>query len=115
LRERQWDRATELAQAADGIERNLSSPSASAKVASTADDPGFFFQDFCNWQRIQEYRDLIFQSEAASVAAQLMDASVVRLYHDHLFITITCWSRNPVPGSARRGIRISPSTIFRGE
>ena len=78
--------ASELASAARGIEHNLSAPSASARVASPADDPGFFFQDFCNWQRIPEYRDLIFQSAAGSAAAQLMDASVVRLYHDHLLV-----------------------------
>jgi len=78
--------AAELAGAAEGVERNLSAPSPSAKVASTAADPGFFFQDFCNWQRIAEYRDLIFHSEAAPVAAQLMNASVVRLYHDHLLV-----------------------------
>ncbi len=78
--------ASELARVAEGIERNLSSPSANAKVASGADDPGFFFQDFCNWQRIPEYRDLIFQSRAASAAAQLMNASVVRLHHDHLLV-----------------------------
>ncbi len=78
--------AAELAGAANGIERNLNSPSANAKVASSADDPGFFFQDFCNWQRIQQYRDFIFQSKAASAAAQLMGASVVRLYHDHLLV-----------------------------
>jgi ectoine hydroxylase-related dioxygenase (phytanoyl-CoA dioxygenase family) len=78
--------AGELARAARGIERNLSAPSASARVASPADDPGFFFQDFCNWQRIPEYRDLIFRSAAGSAAAQLMDASVVRLYHDHLLV-----------------------------
>ncbi|HMA00645.1 MAG TPA: phytanoyl-CoA dioxygenase family protein [Steroidobacteraceae bacterium] len=77
---------TELACVAQGIERNLKAPSASAKVASAVGDPGFFFQDFCNWQRIPEYRDLIFQSAAGSVAAQLMHASVVRLYHDHLLV-----------------------------
>jgi ectoine hydroxylase-related dioxygenase (phytanoyl-CoA dioxygenase family) len=77
---------SQLATAAEGIERNIRSPSANAKVASTADDPGFFFQDFCNWSRISEYRALIFDSAAASVAAQLMRASVVRLYHDHLLV-----------------------------
>jgi len=78
--------AAELESVARGIEHNLRAPSANAKVASTADDPGFFFQDFCNWQRIPEYRDLIFNSAAASAAAQLMGASTVRLYHDHLLV-----------------------------
>jgi len=78
--------AEELDAAAAGIERNLREPSANAKIASKPDDPGFFFQDYCNWQRIAEYRDLIFGSAAASVAAQLMGASAVRLYHDHLLV-----------------------------
>jgi ectoine hydroxylase-related dioxygenase (phytanoyl-CoA dioxygenase family) len=77
---------TELAAVASGIERNLREPGSNAKIASKADDPGFFFQDYCNWQRIPEYRDLIFGSSAASVAAQLMGATTVRLYHDHLLV-----------------------------
>jgi ectoine hydroxylase-related dioxygenase (phytanoyl-CoA dioxygenase family) len=76
----------EIEMCARGIERNLRAPSERAKVASAADDPGFFFQDFCNWQRIPEYRDLIFHSAAASAAAQLMNATVVRLHHDHLLV-----------------------------
>lgn len=76
----------EIELAARGIERNLAAPSERARVASAVDDPGFFFQDFCNWQRIAEYRDLIFKSRAACAAAELMDASVVRLHHDHLLV-----------------------------
>ena len=78
--------AEEIAAAERGIERNLGAPSANAKIASRPDDPGIFFQDFCNWQRIPEYRDLIFGSGAASAAAQLMNASTVRLHHDHLLV-----------------------------
>jgi ectoine hydroxylase-related dioxygenase (phytanoyl-CoA dioxygenase family) len=76
----------EVALAARGIERNLTEPSANSKVASRPDDPGHFFQDFCNWQRIGEYRDLIFESAAAAAAAQLMGATKVRLHHDHLLV-----------------------------
>ncbi|HEX3846322.1 MAG TPA: phytanoyl-CoA dioxygenase family protein [Steroidobacteraceae bacterium] len=78
--------ARELEAAAAGIERNIREPSPNAKVASRSDDPGFFFQDYCNWQRIPEYRELIFRSAAAGAAAQLMRASTVRLYHDHLLV-----------------------------
>jgi ectoine hydroxylase-related dioxygenase (phytanoyl-CoA dioxygenase family) len=76
----------QIEMAARGIEHNMRAPSERAKVASAADDPGFFFQDFCNWQRIAEYRELIFHSGAASAAAQLMNAKVVRLHHDHLLV-----------------------------
>ena len=40
----------ELAETA--IEANLAEPSGRALVASRPDDPGRFFEDFCNWQRL---------------------------------------------------------------
>jgi ectoine hydroxylase-related dioxygenase (phytanoyl-CoA dioxygenase family) len=78
--------AVEIETAARGIEYNLANPGPYTKIASAADDPGFFFEDFCSWERIPEYRSLIFDSAAASVAAQLSGTSVVRLYHDHLLV-----------------------------
>lgn len=69
-----------------GIARNMAEPSALAIVASRPEDPGYFIEDFCNWQRIDEYRELITQSKAAAVAGQLMRSSSVRLYHDHLLV-----------------------------
>lgn len=39
-----------------GIEHNLANPSARAKVASRPDDPGWFFEDFCNWREFDAYR-----------------------------------------------------------
>ncbi|MGF6695251.1 phytanoyl-CoA dioxygenase family protein [Metapseudomonas resinovorans] len=69
-----------------GIEINLASPSNRAKVASSPDDPGWFFEDFCNWRDIEEYRRFIFESRVGSVAAQLMGGGSARLYHDHLLV-----------------------------
>ena len=42
-----------------GIEQNLNNPSHRAKVASRPDDPGRFFEDFCNWQNIDAYERFI--------------------------------------------------------
>ncbi len=67
-----------------GIERNIAAPSALAIVASKPEDPGYFIEDFCNWQRIDEYKRFIFYSPAAEIVGQLMGANEVRLYHDHL-------------------------------
>jgi ectoine hydroxylase-related dioxygenase (phytanoyl-CoA dioxygenase family) len=67
-----------------GIDTNLSSPSPRAKVASSASDPGFFIEDFCNWSQIEAYRRFIFDSPLAEAAAQLMGSRTVRLYHDHM-------------------------------
>ncbi|MCL5272785.1 MAG: phytanoyl-CoA dioxygenase family protein [Gammaproteobacteria bacterium] len=69
-----------------GIEHNLSNLSSRAKVASKPDDPGFFVEDFCTWQSNPYYRDIIFDSRLASTAAQLMQSSTVKLYHDHLLV-----------------------------
>jgi ectoine hydroxylase-related dioxygenase (phytanoyl-CoA dioxygenase family) len=70
----------------EGIDANLSHPSPRAKVASRPDDPGRFFEDFCNWQSVPQYRQLIFDSPLAVLAQRLMGAQSVRLYHDHLLV-----------------------------
>ena len=69
-----------------GIERNLAEPGPMFKVASSPDDPGRFVEDFCNWQRIEEFGRIAFESRAADVAGALMGSSVVRLYHDHMLV-----------------------------
>lgn len=69
-----------------GITRNMAEPSPLAMVASRPEDPGYFIEDFCNWQRIDEYRRFVFDSPAANVAGQLMGSRETRLYHDHLLV-----------------------------
>jgi ectoine hydroxylase-related dioxygenase (phytanoyl-CoA dioxygenase family) len=69
-----------------GIERNLAEPGPLFGVASRDDDPGRFVEDFCNWQRIDEYRQIAFDSKAADVAGTLMGSTIVRLYHDHMLV-----------------------------
>jgi ectoine hydroxylase-related dioxygenase (phytanoyl-CoA dioxygenase family) len=76
----------EVATVERGIERNLAEPGPLFGVASRDDDPGRFVEDFCNWQRIEEYRRIAFDSPAADAAADLMGGSTVRLFHDHLLV-----------------------------
>ncbi|MGJ7531222.1 phytanoyl-CoA dioxygenase family protein [Variovorax sp. GB1P17] len=76
----------ELALLRDGIEANLAAPSPRAKVASRPDDPGRFFEDFCNWQDIDAFRRFIFEAPLARLAQRLMGSRTVRLYHDHLLV-----------------------------
>ena len=76
----------EVATIEAGIEKNLANPSPMFKVASQPDDPGRFVEDFCNWNRIDEYREIAFESKAADVAQQLMAGSSVRLFHDHMLV-----------------------------
>jgi ectoine hydroxylase-related dioxygenase (phytanoyl-CoA dioxygenase family) len=76
----------EVALLREGIERNLGAPSPRAKVASRPDDPGWFFEDFCNWQDNDAYRRFIYESAAPAVAGVLIGGENVRLYHDHLLV-----------------------------
>lgn len=74
----------EVATLRAGIDHNLAHPSERAKVASRADDPGFFIEDFCTWQQNESYRRFIFDSRLGEVAARLMRSRSARLYHDHM-------------------------------
>ena len=76
--------ADEVALLRSGIDANIATPSPRAKVASRADDPGFFIEDFCNWQDNAAYRGVIFDSPLAAAASLLMQSRQVRLYHDHM-------------------------------
>ena len=76
----------EVALLREGIEANLAAPSPRAKVASRPDDPGRFFEDFCNWQDNPAYRRFVFETPLAQLAQRLMGSRTVRLYHDHLLV-----------------------------
>jgi ectoine hydroxylase-related dioxygenase (phytanoyl-CoA dioxygenase family) len=78
--------AGEMALLEQGIERNMATPSDLASSASRPEDPGYFIEDFCNWQRIEEYKHFVFESPAARAAGELMGSKQVRLYHDHLLV-----------------------------
>jgi ectoine hydroxylase-related dioxygenase (phytanoyl-CoA dioxygenase family) len=76
----------EVAVVERGIERNLADPGPMFKVASRDDDPGRFVEDFCSWQRIDEFREIAVESRAADVAGALMGSDLVRLFHDHVLV-----------------------------
>ncbi|ABM33530.1 phytanoyl-CoA dioxygenase family protein [Paracidovorax citrulli] len=76
----------EVALLEGGIDANLASPSPRAKIASRADDPGRFFEDFCNWQDIPAFGRFIAETPVALAAQRLMRSRGVRLYHDHVLV-----------------------------
>lgn len=69
-----------------GVEMNLREPAAGARVYQGDNGGGRFLNDYCNWQRIPEYRDFVFNSPAAEIAAELMDSKMVQLFHEHVLI-----------------------------
>jgi ectoine hydroxylase-related dioxygenase (phytanoyl-CoA dioxygenase family) len=88
--------ADEVARLRAGIEANLARLSPRAKIASGADDPGSFIEDFCCWQENEHYRQVIFGSRLGEVGAQLMRSGTARLYHDHM-LTKEGGTRQPTP------------------
>lgn len=88
--------ASGLAVLEAGIEHNLAHLSPRAKIASRADDPGRFVEDFCNWQYNPHYRRFIFDSPLAEAAGRLMQSRSARLYHDHM-LTKEPGTRQPTP------------------
>ena len=75
-----------IARLREGVEENLSHPGPYAKHYTPEGNPGRFFGDYCNWQRIGSYRDFFFESNAKQLAAQLMGSAKVNLYHEHVLV-----------------------------
>jgi ectoine hydroxylase-related dioxygenase (phytanoyl-CoA dioxygenase family) len=69
-----------------GIERNMADPGPYASNNDKAGETGRFFDDYCNWQRIPEFAEVIRTSPAAEVAADLMGSNTVQLFHDHVLV-----------------------------
>jgi len=71
---------------AAGIERNLREPGPYAAESVASGEAGSFFDDYCNWQRIAEFRQLIECSPAAEVAARIMGSQTAQFFHDHVLV-----------------------------
>jgi ectoine hydroxylase-related dioxygenase (phytanoyl-CoA dioxygenase family) len=83
-----------------GVAEVMAHPSPLERSVRPADGSAAFFQDFCNWQRIPQFRAFVFESPAAPIAAQLMRSSSARLFHDHILVkqpgnsTVTPWHQD---------------------
>lgn len=69
-----------------GIARNMAEPGPYASENLKPGEPGRFFDDYCNWERIPEFRAVIMGSDVAEVAARLMGSPYVQLFHDHVLV-----------------------------
>lgn len=78
---------------AAGLDRNFADPGPDHSVYTREGEPGGFYDDYCNWQRIPEYRDFILNSPAGEIAGRIMRSSRARIYHEHVLVK--------EPGTAR--------------
>ncbi|MFT5504835.1 MAG: ectoine hydroxylase-related dioxygenase (phytanoyl-CoA dioxygenase family) [Gammaproteobacteria bacterium] len=69
-----------------GIDRNMDEPSHQSSENVQPGEPGRFFDDYCNWQRIPEFKNIIEQSPLVEAAAALMRSSTVQMFHDHVLV-----------------------------
>jgi len=71
-----------------GLERNLENPDAYAFPCESTGrgEAGRFFDSYCNWLRIPEYRDYVLGSCAASMAGRFMGSSRAQFFHEHAFV-----------------------------
>ena len=66
--------ADHVDQLRDGVAANMADPGPYASENKKAGETGRFFDDYCNWTRIPQFRDVIETSPAAEVAADLMQS-----------------------------------------
>lgn len=69
-----------------GIEKNMAEPGPYAAENLHKGEAGRFFDDYCNWQRITEFEQVILESPAAEIAADLMSSCQAQIFHDHVLV-----------------------------
>ncbi|HEX4765174.1 MAG TPA: phytanoyl-CoA dioxygenase family protein [Lichenihabitans sp.] len=69
-----------------GIDDLMRNPSPLERSYHPKGDAAPFFQDLCNWQRFDDFRDFVLDSPAAEVAARLMHSKTARFFHDHVLV-----------------------------
>jgi ectoine hydroxylase-related dioxygenase (phytanoyl-CoA dioxygenase family) len=68
------------------VAENMASPSPFERTYRPDDGSAPFFQDFCNWSRIDGFRRAVENSAMAEAAAQLMRSTTARIFHDHVLV-----------------------------
>ena len=68
-----------------GFEKVLKEPGPHARE-NVKNEEGRFFEDYCNWQRIIEFKKFAEESPAAQIVAEATESSSVQLFHEHIFV-----------------------------
>ena len=68
-----------------GFQKVLDNPSKHGRE-NVNNSKGRFFEDYCNWERIKEFKDCIFNSPAAQIVAEATFSKSSQIFHEHIFI-----------------------------
>lgn len=69
-----------------GLARNMASPSPRERTYQPQDGSAPFFQDYCVWASVPEYRDFVLNSPLATLAAELTQSKIIQMFHDHILV-----------------------------
>jgi ectoine hydroxylase-related dioxygenase (phytanoyl-CoA dioxygenase family) len=75
-----------IAELADGVENNLRSPGPWANEYTPSGATGRFFDDYVNWQRIEQFARAGTTGPIPRAARELMGSKVARLFHEHVLV-----------------------------
>ena len=71
---------------AAGIEKNRKDPGPYACEYTPTNKEGDFYDDYCNWNRFEEYKNFLFDSPAAEIAGRITQSKKVQLFHEHILV-----------------------------
>ena len=69
-----------------GVDYNFKHPSKYKCVYEEKNKKEVFYDDYCNWKRIKEYKNFIFNSNISKIASLLMQSKKVNLFHEHVLV-----------------------------
>ena len=69
-----------------GLRKNFQNPSKYKCVYEQNNKQELFYDDYCNWNKIDEYKNFIFNSEISNIAKELMQSKKVNLFHEHVLV-----------------------------
>ena len=69
-----------------GLKKNFQNPSKYKCVYEKNNKKELFYDDYCNWNKIDEYKNFIFQSDIGKLAKELMKSNKVNVFHEHVLV-----------------------------
>ena len=68
-----------------GFDKVLKDPGPHSRE-NVKNEEGRFFEDYCNWQRISEFKKFAEESPAAQIVAEATRSKTIQLFHEHIFV-----------------------------